>query len=79
MTFRKTLGNFGKCKEMRKEISGNGWNFLKSPKLVFSGQTEKPHILRSGFKVPGTLSVIVRIIFEIPVVVLLTIIYIFSL
>ena len=78
MTFRKleeTSGNVRKRKETRKEISGNGWNFLKSPKLVFSGQTEKPHILRSGFNVPGTLSVIVRIIFEIPVVELLTIIY----
>ena len=77
MTFRKCLllsgkrketsGNVRKRKEMRKEISGNAWNFLKSPKLVFSGQSEKPHILRSGFNVPGTLSVIIRIIFEIPV------------
>ena len=37
---------------MREEISENAWNFLKSPKLVFSGQSEKPHILRSGFKEP---------------------------
>ena len=62
MTFRKrirlsgkleeTSGTVRKRKEMRKEISGNAWNFLKSPKLVFSGRREKPHILRSGFKVP---------------------------
>ena len=90
MTFRKRIGLSGKLKETsgklketsgdvrkRKEISGNAWNFLKSPKLVFSGQSEKPQIVRFGFNVPGTLSVITRIIFEIPVVVLLTIIYIY--
>ena len=37
---------------MRKEISGNAWNFLKSPEFGFSGQIEKPYILRSVFKVP---------------------------
>ena len=41
-----------KRKEMRKEISGNAWNFLKSPKLGFSGRSEKPHILRPVFKEP---------------------------
>ena len=63
MTFRRVKemsGNVRKRKEMRKETSGNSWNFLKSPKLVFSDQREKPHILRSGFNVPGTLQVIIR-------------------
>ena len=36
---------------MRKETSGNSWNFLKSPR-VFSGQSEEPHILCPRFTVP---------------------------
>ena len=50
--FQETKGNFRKRNEMRSEISGNAWNFLKSPKLVSSGQSENLHILRSGFRVP---------------------------
>ena len=62
---------------MRKETSGNSRKFPEVSKIVFSGQSEKPHILRSGFNVPRTLLVIVRGSFERPVVVLLTIIYIY--
>ena len=57
---QETSGNARKC----QETYGTSWNFLKSPKLVFSAQSEKPHILRSGFNVPVTLPVIVRIIWK---------------
>ena len=32
---QETLRNVRKKKEMRKETSGNSWNFLNSPRLVF--------------------------------------------